>query len=270
MDELVIEDKKYISSKRAASITGYAKDYVGQLCREGYVDARRVGRNWYVLESAIKDHRFGAGTLEDTQSSGEMVENNNPMPHTWDSPRYEAVTDDQFPGLNLLRPEPVPERLVIDEELGNTGTVPLVEQSPEPHTDFQDSWQAWFDMFRRPEPLDEALPNIENIKVQMDQESPQRPYRAVQEPTEPIVIHTLPDPVSRIRTEERGRLIPSPIRPPRGRGVSRFMVMTVMMLIVLSSIAISIIGTGYFDKNIISYQRLSQLAGIIIYNKSSI
>ncbi|MHB1163603.1 MAG: hypothetical protein ACYCZZ_03760, partial [Minisyncoccota bacterium] len=60
MDELLIEGKKYISSKQAAKITGYAKDYIGQLCREGRVSARLVGRSWYVLEAAIQDHRFGA------------------------------------------------------------------------------------------------------------------------------------------------------------------------------------------------------------------
>ncbi len=59
MDELQIDDKKYVSSKRAAELTGYAKDYVGQLCREGKIEARLVGRSWYILESAIQDHRFG-------------------------------------------------------------------------------------------------------------------------------------------------------------------------------------------------------------------
>lgn len=38
MDELIIGEKTYLSSKRAAKITGYAKDYVGQLCREGRVE----------------------------------------------------------------------------------------------------------------------------------------------------------------------------------------------------------------------------------------
>lgn len=65
MDELLIGDEKYISTKRAAKITGYAKDYVGQLCREGRVSARQVGRAWYVLETAIKEHRFGEDEKHD-------------------------------------------------------------------------------------------------------------------------------------------------------------------------------------------------------------
>ncbi len=59
MEEIVFDGKKYISSKLAAKLTGYAKDYVGQLCREGRVTARLVGRSWYVLEDSIKEHRFG-------------------------------------------------------------------------------------------------------------------------------------------------------------------------------------------------------------------
>ncbi|VAW32769.1 hypothetical protein MNBD_CPR01-583 [hydrothermal vent metagenome] len=59
MDEITFDGEKYLSSKRAAKVTGYAKDYVGQLCREGRVTARLVGRNWYVLEESIKRHRFG-------------------------------------------------------------------------------------------------------------------------------------------------------------------------------------------------------------------
>lgn len=53
MDELEIKGKKYISSKRASELTGYAKDYVGQLARAKKVPATRVGRAWYVEASAI-------------------------------------------------------------------------------------------------------------------------------------------------------------------------------------------------------------------------
>jgi hypothetical protein len=59
MNEITIGDKVYISAKRAAEITGYARDYVGQLCREGHMDAKMVGRSWYVYEPAIRAHRFG-------------------------------------------------------------------------------------------------------------------------------------------------------------------------------------------------------------------
>jgi hypothetical protein len=56
VDELEIQGKKYISSKRAAELTGYAKDYVGQLARAGKVPGTRVGRAWYVEETAFLSH----------------------------------------------------------------------------------------------------------------------------------------------------------------------------------------------------------------------
>lgn len=54
MDELTVNQTKYISSKRAAEVSGYAKDYIGQMVRLGKLDAKRVGRAWYVNEDQIK------------------------------------------------------------------------------------------------------------------------------------------------------------------------------------------------------------------------
>jgi hypothetical protein len=59
MDELYFDNKKYITTKRAASVANYAKDYVGQLARSGKLDARLIGRNWYISEEALIKHAFG-------------------------------------------------------------------------------------------------------------------------------------------------------------------------------------------------------------------
>lgn len=56
MDSIDLQGKKYISSKRAAKITGYAQDYVGQLARGEKIPATRVGRSWYVSERDILEH----------------------------------------------------------------------------------------------------------------------------------------------------------------------------------------------------------------------
>src|SRR3989344_1440036 len=50
---LDINGKKYIPSSEAAKITGYAPDYIGQLCRTEKIDATRVGRNWFVVEESL-------------------------------------------------------------------------------------------------------------------------------------------------------------------------------------------------------------------------
>lgn len=71
MDELEIKGKKYISSKRAAEITGYAKDYVGQLARSNKIPATRVGRSWYVSLLDIKQH---AGISDESQTAQEATQ----------------------------------------------------------------------------------------------------------------------------------------------------------------------------------------------------
>src|SRR3989338_1556324 len=54
---IVLDGKKYISAKNAADLVGYTSDYVGQLCRGKQIEGRRMGRNWYVLERDIINHK---------------------------------------------------------------------------------------------------------------------------------------------------------------------------------------------------------------------
>ncbi|MEK9185869.1 MAG: hypothetical protein AAB863_03780, partial [Patescibacteria group bacterium] len=56
-ESLIHNGKKFISSKQAASRTGYATDYIGQLCRAKKVDSVLIGRTWYVDENSILKHK---------------------------------------------------------------------------------------------------------------------------------------------------------------------------------------------------------------------
>lgn len=57
-DSLVSFDgKDHVSAARAAKITGYHPDYVGQLARTGAVISRQVGNRWYVDREAILTHK---------------------------------------------------------------------------------------------------------------------------------------------------------------------------------------------------------------------
>ncbi len=176
MDEITIGDKVYISSKRAAKITGYAKDYVGQLCREGRVEARLVGRSWYVLESSIREHRFGKETVaEDTQPEGEA-----PAPKaapvaekpgvnafgTWKEPQYQPV---QAPAMPALAPKPEAPRAEEHQAIA----------------DMQSAWKEWFEG----KPQLEALPEGEKEEApvyvpEAREEEPAVPVREVLEEVE--------------------------------------------------------------------------------------
>lgn len=131
MNEITIGDKIYISAKRAAEITGYARDYVGQLCREGHVDAKMVGRSWYVYEPSIRTHRFGAEEVE-TENATEKPEipsadKPQEAPDGWERPIYTAETLDTLPEIQVPR---------IEE---------LLPPAEESLTDMQTAWREWFE-----------------------------------------------------------------------------------------------------------------------------
>lgn len=63
MDEIVLAQNKYISSKRASRLTGYAQDYIGQLVRLGKVSATKVGKAWFVDEAGLMRHINGSSRL---------------------------------------------------------------------------------------------------------------------------------------------------------------------------------------------------------------
>lgn len=53
----MLDDKKFISARKAAEITGYEQDYVGQLARMGRVLARQIGRAWFIEEQSLLSHK---------------------------------------------------------------------------------------------------------------------------------------------------------------------------------------------------------------------
>jgi len=58
MDKVIfLHGKQYISARQASKITGYTSDYVGQLCRGKKIDAKLIGRSWYVLKEDILGHK---------------------------------------------------------------------------------------------------------------------------------------------------------------------------------------------------------------------
>ncbi len=139
MNEITIGDKLYISSKRAAEITGYAKDYVGQLCREGHVDAKMVGRSWYVYEPSIRAHRFGV----EAESLEEVSDDAEESVSTWEKPTYTSELPQELPELQV--PAYVETAAPTEQTL----------------TDMQAAWREWFE--RKQEVLE--TPELESPEV---------------------------------------------------------------------------------------------------------
>jgi hypothetical protein len=210
MDELMIGDEKYISSKRAAEITGYAKDYIGQLCREGRVKARLVGRSWYVREAAIKDHRFGLEIASPEPAKQEAVVDTDL--EQWESPKYEADLASEIP----LVAEKVPEEQ------------PAVDMAMQ----MQEAWQTWFSHYK-PEESQEGEELLEIQKV---------PQEAEIEAETPVAITRveeveLPEEEPRIEPAKQSREIRHSYRGLRA----------VLFVIAVAVIAFTSFGTGLLE-----------------------
>lgn len=57
MDKVVLDGIEYVKASAVAKQFRYTSDYIGQLCRAKKVDARLVGRTWFVNPDSIKDHK---------------------------------------------------------------------------------------------------------------------------------------------------------------------------------------------------------------------
>ncbi|KND47937.1 MAG: hypothetical protein AB199_04235 [Parcubacteria bacterium C7867-004] len=262
MDEITIGDKTYISSKQAAKITGYAKDYIGQLCREGRVEARLVGRNWYVLDSSIREHRFGVENEEKTPAKAQpvsSVEASSRVTSEWERPQYKAEVPSMVP---TFVPKPAP-------------TVAPAEM--------QSAWRQWFE--NKPQDTlpdgsddftEEYLPAVvpEEKPVEPVEETYSVPVVRVTEPEQPVyreeilqdervelhksyasretgevvpeassmvvdLTHTEPNQKARVRKAK------SP-KPPRNQ--SNLVANAILLVVTLVAVLTAIVGTGYAEK----------------------
>lgn len=247
MDELLIEDKRYVSSKRAAKMTGYAKDYIGQLCREGRVPARLVGRSWYVLESAIHDHRFGGDDVKPGKEST--------LSSTWESPRYESAPTEQILPVSRLEPQPVA----------------LPENEADLSQQLQDSWKAWFDRVSTQAPATQHV-SAEEPKVEESEEVEEEiktegainvPVRTIyRRPPEELLPRQT---VSFRESEVEEEVYTSEVPHANQRGLRA--AKTAGVVLAFASLILAAMGTGYFDKYIISSKPVSLMAGVILYNR---
>lgn len=66
-DTLIFGGKTLTSSKKAAEMSGYAQDYIGQLARKGLITAERVGNLWYVSMESLTAYKNNAESFTPQQ-----------------------------------------------------------------------------------------------------------------------------------------------------------------------------------------------------------
>lgn len=250
MNELTLDGKIYVSSRQAAEITGYAKDYIGQMCREGRVEARLVGRNWYVLKSAIEKHRFA---VEEAPVEEEIVPE-LPAAASWEQPRYQPEVIPDLPSINRLA-EPVVE--VEELEIAAPESVLNTLEA------MQDAWKGWFtrdasdislEAQNATEEEDAVVP-IHSLHSHADQHEALnlrriREYRIEEEK----------------RVEEDDEVIAD--SPREGKSSNYLVVRTGLIVITLVAIGIGCIGSGLLSSKFVSYKPISLIAGVSLYTQT--
>lgn len=262
MDELVIDNLVYIPSKRAAEITGYAKDYVGQLCREGRIEAKLVGRSWYVLESSIREHRFGPGggkeepakppqAYEESEkteipSEGEQIQAEEPL-STWTPASY--------------TPEPLERVLEIERPTYLTNTAQEIEEkdtnAPSQIEEVQQAWQEWFSKNEKPSVdtesvIHELSDDFTSIHEVAEEEKAQHEEK-LEIPVKKS--HGFPGsmdiqmefPRAKSRKADGRVLKEKRIRKHSSSGPANIILQAVCVGIIIITIAVTIIGTGSLD-----------------------
>lgn len=79
MDELEIEGRRYISTRRAAKEHKYTSDYVGQLIRGNKIIGKKVGRSWYVDEDSLNAYLSGEPAKPVVKVVAPVVEQPKPV-----------------------------------------------------------------------------------------------------------------------------------------------------------------------------------------------
>lgn len=114
-DSVTIEGEEYVSSRRAAELSGYAQDYVGQLARRGVIEARRIGGLWYVSWPSLEEHKASAETYEPVPPARHAAEEDSDEPLVFEGKEY--ISSSRASDITGYNPDYV-------GQLARSGTVP--------------------------------------------------------------------------------------------------------------------------------------------------
>jgi hypothetical protein len=69
MDTVMFDGVEYVKAAVVAKQFRYTADYIGQLCRGKKIDARLVGRTWFVNLDSLKEHKLSRHQNKPTEES---------------------------------------------------------------------------------------------------------------------------------------------------------------------------------------------------------
>lgn len=235
------DGKDYISANRAAKITGYNQDYIGQLARSNQILSRQVGKRWYVDRESLLKHK----EEKDALLAAVQVESVGL-----------AKPEDLQP---VQEPEPTPlEEVAVEQEVTHFSYVkeeeaPLIPEfeteEPEPMPEFprRKVAEPVFQEYRAPESelaRFEAVESIEEAPIAGDEIAPEAPQEPVIEEVAIPIRVTDEEAIEEAYIEED-----APVRKPR-KPVGAFNFIAISSLTVVAALGtLAYIGSslGFLD-----------------------
>lgn len=236
-----------------------------------------MGRNWYILESAIREHRFGSEEKEPA-AQGERSYASS----AWDAPRYASEEPSALPplsdraGVNALSHASQRQNSAQDEAMNAEPSSLL--------TDMQAAWQEWYERRETIQEAPEAA--VEAIESEFTPEPIALEHVELEEPpavptpeTTLDLSHTYvnayeePERETATQEPEEGIIVEERIRARTGRiglAITAPVIRSMLIAAMLLSVAVTVVGSGVFEefagKSIARSTQIQFLAGVSSYN----
>ncbi|MCW9054563.1 MAG: hypothetical protein OQJ98_01105 [Candidatus Pacebacteria bacterium] len=121
---IFLNNKKYFSSRDAASYAGYTNDYVSRLCREGKVPGQMMGRVWHVEAEPFLEFILGQEQKKVEQSQALSEGRKKTYQKSVEEDEIEKLTSLSIPRVAL--PVPAISRELIEKSVALSFAVFLV------------------------------------------------------------------------------------------------------------------------------------------------
>ncbi|MEY2665677.1 MAG: hypothetical protein RLZZ480_782 [Candidatus Parcubacteria bacterium] len=128
MEAVIFDGKEYIKASVLAARFRYTADYLGQLCRGKKVDARLVGRAWYINLDSLNSHRNGRYKNASNKSEKPLADAKKADP----VPAAKTVIKSHY--LSRIDVEPILKKKTValfTEKKGVVSSVPVKYEADE-------------------------------------------------------------------------------------------------------------------------------------------
>ncbi|HEX3095487.1 MAG TPA: hypothetical protein VHQ20_00010 [Patescibacteria group bacterium] len=102
-----------ISLARAAELTGYHQDYLGQLCRLGRLPAKKVGRNWFTSKEALQSLSTQPREQQDEVAQAQAQEETREVTDVIKELRELEQAQEQSRGQSQAQAQPQADRTIL-------------------------------------------------------------------------------------------------------------------------------------------------------------